>query len=52
MTLEHLVRTVFEVRFRAVPSESQAVHVIVGALSAGPTIMIYYHVYEVDSMLG
>ena len=45
--LGHFVCTVLEVRFRAIPSESQAVLIFVGASSAGPSFMIYYPVYEV-----
>ena len=47
VTLGYLICTVLKVGFRAVPSVSQAVLVVVGALSAGPTFIFYYPVYEV-----
>ena len=47
VTLGYFVCTVLEVGFRAVSSTSQAVLVVAGAVSAGPTFMICYPVYEV-----
>ena len=47
VALGYFVCTVLEVGFRAVPSKSQALLLVVVAFSAGPKFMMYFPVYEV-----